>query len=185
MFTSRHRLVAIPGIALCWGLVFSCFRPALRALFCAALVAATVVHLFRSPNPTHHLYTWKYAISAAEKNASPDNAPVLICSDLIESNYSAMPLESPKTSNFFAPLSYYRLTVPVVPLPRALNREAIQVASRFLQEAREKHERFLAMGSNGSYETLNWLTQQDSGAYKVKELGVFDRIKVLEFTPRD
>lgn len=132
-----------------------------------------------------HNYTWKYALDVAEKNASAGNAPVLICSDLPESDHLPMPVGAAiKDSALFAPLSYYHLSVPVVPLPRALNDEAIQAGSQFLQEAKQRHERFLALAFEPSYNTLDWLASNTEGSHRVHELGVFDRIKVLEFIPR-
>ncbi len=130
-------LVAIPGIALCWALIVSRIDSrALRLLFCIALVAVTAYHSFSSPSSRRHNYTWKYALEVAEKNASADNAPVLICSDLPESDHVPMPVGAAvKDSALFAPLTYYQLSVPVVPLPRALNDEAIQAGSQFLQQA--------------------------------------------------
>jgi hypothetical protein len=95
-----------------------------------------------------------------------------------------MPLETAKDSVFFMPLSYYKLSVPVVPLPRALNGEARRVGSQFLQGATQKHERFLALAFQPSYETLIWLAQNAATRYSVRELGTFDGIKVLEFAPR-
>jgi hypothetical protein len=54
------------------------------------------------------------------------------------------------------PLMYYKLTVPVVPLPRSLNDEAMRVGSRFLEDATQQHERFLAM-------PLSILTEPSNG----------------------
>jgi hypothetical protein len=64
-----------------------------------------------------------------------------------------------------------------------LNDEALRVGSPFLQEAREKHERFLAVAYKSSYKTLDWITNGVSGTHDVHKLGVFDGIEVLEFTP--
>ncbi len=184
-FVARHRVVAAPGIALCWALILSPFRfRAVRLLFCVALMATTAYQYYSSPSSGQHGYTWKYALEAAEKNASADNAPVLICSDYPEADYVEMPLNSAKNSPFFTPLSYYRLSVPVVPLPRALNDEAMRVGSRFLQEAATKHERFLALAYQPSYRTLDWLAQSAAATHTVRKLGVFDDIEVLEFVPR-
>jgi len=177
-FVPRHRIVAIPGIALCWALALTPFRSrGIRLLFCVVLVAVTAHQYFGDPLAKRHEYTWKYALEAAEKNASVDSASVLICNDFPESNYLAMPMD-------FAPLSYYKLSVPVVDLPRALNGEAIRVGSNFLREATQKHERFLALAYLPSYKTLDWIEQNAAEAYSVRTIGVFDDIKVLEFTPR-
>jgi hypothetical protein len=94
-----------------------------------------------------------------------------------------MPLDSAKDSPFFAPLSYYKLSVPVVPLPNQLNGEAMRVGSRFLQEAAQKHERFLAIAYK-QYGTLEWLAQMAAATHSVRKLGVFDGVEVLEFVPR-
>ena len=49
----------------------------------------------------------------------PDNAPVLICSDLPEADHMRMPVgPAIGESGILPPLSYYKLTVPVAPLPR-------------------------------------------------------------------
>ena len=187
VFVSRYRLVAIPGIALCWALGVSRIDSrTLRLVFCVALVAATAFRYFKNPIFAHHGYTWKYALDLAQKNASVDGAPVLICSDLPESDYMRMPVGSAvEDSGILAPISYYKLTVPVVPLPRALNDEAIRSGSRFVQQAAERHERFLVLGFTASYATLGWLATYSEGSYYVHELGVFDGVKVLEFRPRD
>ncbi len=80
------------------------------------------------------------------------------------------------------PLSYYKLTVPVAPLPRTLNEEAIRAGSLFLRQQAER--RFLAMAFVESYGTLDWLAKAAGGSHNVRELGVFDGVKVLEFVPR-
>lgn len=185
VFTTVHRLDAVPGIALCWALIFSCidFR-ILRLLFCVALVMATAFVYLNHPTLREHGYAWKYALDYAEKNAITDEAPVVICSDFPEADYTAMPLDSAKDSALFVQLSYYKLSVPVVPLPRALNDEAIRVGSRFLQESVQKHERFLALANEPSYKTLNWLAQNAAATHYVRKLGVFDGVEVLEFVPR-
>ena len=97
-------------------------------------------------------------------------------------------------SGILPPLSYYQLSVPVTPLPRALNDEAMRDGSRFLQQAAQRqkflqqqsqqHGRFLALAFVESYPTLDWLRNQAGGKYNVRELGTFDGVKVLEFAPR-
>jgi Dolichyl-phosphate-mannose-protein mannosyltransferase len=186
IFLDRYCIVAVPGIALCWAWVMWLINSrTMRLMSCIALVAVTVSHSFTSPNSGVHNYTWKYALEVAEKSAAADNAPVLICSDLPESDHLPMPVGSAiKDNALFAPLSYYQLSVPVVPLPRALNAEAIQAGAQFLREAGQRHERFLALAFEPSYETLDWLASNAEGTHRVHELGVFDRVKVLEFIPR-
>jgi mannosyltransferase len=186
MFVDRYRLVAIPGIALCWALLVSLINSrVIRLLFCVVLVAVTAYQNVRSPYSKIHGYTWKYALALTEKNASADGAPVLICSDFVESNYMPMPVgDAVKDSAQFAPLTYYKLSVPVVGLPRALNDEAIRVGSSFLQNAAQRRERFLALGAEHSYKTLQWLVYSTSETYDVRQLGESYGIVVLEFMPR-
>jgi hypothetical protein len=183
MFVPRHRLVAVPGIALCWALLLTPFRSRkTRLLFCALLVAATTCTCLVLPGTRRHGYSWKYALQAAESHASKDNAPVLVCSDWPESDYKNMP-SVPASSVLFAPLSYYRLTVPIVPLPRSLNNEAKEIGASFLQQASGRQERFLAMAFEPSYETLDWLSAKAGGSYAVHKLGVYDGVSLLEFDP--
>ena len=186
IFLDRYCIVAVPGIALCWAWVVGLINSrSLRLLFCTVLVAVTAYHSFTSPSSRVHNYTWKYALEAAERNASRDNSPVLICSDLPESDHMPMPVGAAiKDSALFSPLSYYPLSVPVVPLPRTLNEAAIQAGSRFLREAANRREHFLALAFEPSYETLDWLASNAEGTHDVHELGTFDRVKILEFLPR-
>jgi len=92
--------------------------------------------------------------------------------------------EAVKDSGLFAPLTYYKLSVPVVGLPRALNEEAMGIVSNFVQERRLRKRRFLALGFMPSYKTLEFIESSASGTYSVRKLGVFDGIAVEEFTPR-
>lgn len=186
IFVERYRLVAVPGIALGWGLFVSRIDSRLiRVLFCVAIVSATGYQCFSSPDSGRHGYTWKYALEFAEKNASSDNAPVLICSDFPGSDYMPMPVGAAvKDSGLFTTLSYYKLSVPVVGLPRALNEEAVRVGSGFVQEATQRRERFLALGYRPSYGTLDWLTKIASQTYDVRVLAQLDGIVVREFRPR-
>jgi hypothetical protein len=185
IFVFRYRLVAIPGIALCWALIVNRIDSrALRLLFCMAIVATTVYEHSTASDAKQHGPTWKYALEFAQKNASADNAPVLICSDLPESDYRVLPVGAAVKDNaLFAPLTYYKLTVPVVGLPRSLNDEATRIGSQFLHEATLRRERFLALAFPPSYDTLDWLQANAEDTYHVRELGTFDDIMVMEFTP--
>jgi hypothetical protein len=186
VFIPRYQLVAVPGIALSWALVASLIDSRrLRLLCCLAMVAVMALISFTSRRARSHETSWKAALAFAEKNSSADNAPVLICSGLSESDYMLMPTGSAiEDSGILAQLSYYKLTVPVVPLPLSLNDQAMRLGSRFVQQAADRHERFLAMAFVSSYKSLDWLASNAAGIDYVHELGVFDGIKVLEFVPR-
>jgi hypothetical protein len=186
VFIPRYELVAVPGIALSWALVASLIASRrLRFLCCLAIVILMASISFTSASARSHQKSWKPALAFVEKNASADNAPVLICSGVSESDYMVMPTGSAiEDSGVLVQLSYYKLTVPVVPLPLSLNEQAMQVGSRFVQQAGHRRERFLAMAFETSYKTLDWLANNAVGTYYVHELGVFDGVKVLEFVPR-
>jgi hypothetical protein len=188
-FAPRHRLDAVPGIALCWALLLGSIRSRpVRLAICMAFVGISAYLAYGDPLSRRHESTWKYALDAAERSASADNAPVVICSPFVEtnveSNYASVSPGSAKDSNYFTPLSYYRLSVPVVPLPFALNGEAMRAGSHFLQEAGKRHQRFFALAEHRSFGTLDWLTQSAAGTHTVRKLGVFDGVEVLEFVPR-
>jgi mannosyltransferase len=187
VFVERYRLVAIPGIALAWGLVVSRIDSrVLRTLVCVVLVSLASYQYLSSPYGRRHKWSWKYALELAEKNAATDHAPVLICSDFPSSDYYPMPTgESVKDSSFFTPLSYYKLSGPVVGLPRALNEQARRIGTEFVQQAALKHERFLAVAWVPSYDTLHWLNNITAETYEVRVLGQPDSVVVLEFTPRE
>jgi hypothetical protein len=177
-------LVAVPGIALCWALVVSWINSrVLRLLFCIALVVVAACICFTASSFQRHMYSWKNALAFVEKNASVDNAQVLICSDIPEADHMRMPEGAAiEETGILPPLSYYKLTVPVAPLPRALNEEAIRAGSVLLQQQAER--RFLAMAFVQSYGTLDWLAKAAGTSHTVHELGVFDGVKVLEFVHR-
>jgi hypothetical protein len=183
VFLPRYLLVAVPGIALSWALAASRIDSrTLRWLCSLALVAVMAAISFTSTRARSHETSWKAALAFIEKNASVDNAPVLICSGISESDHMVMPTgRAIADSAVLTPLIYYKLAVPVVPLPRSLNEEAVRVGSHFLAH---QHERFLAMASEYSYPTLEWLSDHARRTNYVRELGVLDGVKILEFVPR-
>jgi mannosyltransferase len=179
IFIPRYCLVAIPGVALCWGLLLSRINSRLLQIAFAVGVLASAINIQVS-NPGHG-YSWKGAISAANVITASDHAPVLMCSDLPESDSRPMPAD-PFDSDIFSPLSYYKVNSPVVPLPRALNPQARAQVQDFL--ASNPHRRFVALAFGPSWPTLRWITDATSASYTVREIGVFDGVAVLEFTPR-
>jgi hypothetical protein len=184
MFAERHRLVAIPGLALCWALAVSRLRgPAAKRLFAGLLTFITIAAVLFSGNPGHHYDSWKQGMQAVEKFTAADHAPVMMCSAFIESDFYPMPAESPKLHSFFAPLTYYKISSPIVPLPQDFNSETIRVASAFLQKAARDHQRFLVAAEIKSHPTVHWIEQAASETFTVRELGRYGVIEIIEFTP--
>jgi uncharacterized membrane protein len=183
VFVFRYRLVAVPGVALCWALAASRITSrGLRLIFCLVFVIVASCHYIATRSTRLNNYTWKYALAFAEKSAAPDQAPVLICSDLPESDYDPMPTSEGAKDNFLFPqISYFQPNIQVIPLPRALNREATRIGSEFLAQS---SRRFLAVGFQPSYPTLKWLAELSDRDYRVREIGDFNGIRVIEFVPR-
>jgi hypothetical protein len=183
VFIPRYLLVATPGIALCWGWLCSVIdsRP-LRALFCFAFVVLCVFQAYTSPISRKHEESWKEALAYADANATVDHAPLLMCSPLVEADYQPMP-EVANESVLYAPLSYYKVSAPVVPLPRTLNDEAQRQASQFLMETAQGRSRFLMLVPEQSQQILDLLAYDTQGAFSPRMLGNFDNIWVIEFVP--
>lgn len=184
LFSPRHQLVAAPGVALSWALALSCYPSRLaRWVFCLVLVGYGLWFASVTPALRQHGYTWKYALAAAEKSAAPDRSPVLICSDWPESDFVPMSPAIVKNTVYYAQLSYYPLSVPVVPLPRALNVEARDAGGAFIRQAKIRRQHFFALAGEPSYGTLEWLRQQAGTSFRVTEIGDFDGVRMLEFRP--
>jgi hypothetical protein len=95
-----------------------------------------------------------------------------------------MPVPSPETSKLYSPLSYYPIHTTVIPMPRTLNAEATRTGRLFLSDAAAHHQRFLATGYLSSAGILNWLMKNSAPNYRVRLVGDFDHVRVLEFDPR-
>ena len=184
MFADRHRLIVVPGAALGWGFVISRFpQPVLRVLYCVAAVAATSYYVLRLPDTKKHFNSWREAVAVIENNAH--GAPIMMVSRFVESDFMTMPVDSPKESPLFAPLSYYKIREPIIPMPKHFSATTVRVASPFLEKALGKHERFLAAENGPPYPTLQWIVRTASASDNVHDLGVHDGIRVLEFVPKE
>ncbi len=86
-------------------------------------------------------------------------------------------------STLFPSLTYYKLSAPVVGLPRTFGKKTVRIASAFLQEAAGKKERFLVLAYAESSDTLDWIEGQASSNFDVHTLGTFDAVRVVEFVP--
>ena len=183
VFIPRYLLVAIPGMALCWGWLCSLMDSrALRASFCVAFVALCVFQAYTSPVSRKHEESWKDALAFADASAAVDGAPLLMCSPLVEADYLPMPAVAAE-SVLYAPLSYYQVKAQVVPFPRTLNTEAERQAKQFLSTA--LHKRFLVLAPWQSQRIVDLLAYYSQDTHSPRVLGRFDNIWVVEFVPRD
>ena len=189
LFVMRYRTVAIPGIALCWALLLSRIESRLlRAAFCLALLAAVAqrqidVPIHGSDPSGMRANSWKGAIDVANSNTRGDHAPVLVCSDVVESDYEPIPTDV-SNSVFFAPLSYYKLSSTVVPLPRSFDEAAQAQLERFLQTASPSRQRFLLISHQSLDSIPRWMEVATAKTYSVKKLGTYDGVTVAEYDPR-
>jgi predicted RNA-binding protein with PUA-like domain len=183
VFIPRYLLVAMPGIALCWGWICSAIESrALRAFFCFAFVALCLFQAYSSPLSRSHEESWKEALAFADANAAADHAPLLMCSPLVEADFQPMP-EVASDSVLYSPLSYYKVSAPVVPLPRTLNGETERQAKQFLLKAAQEHTRFLVLAPWPSLRIVDLLAYDSQPTHTYRVLGNFDEIFVVEFVP--
>jgi len=183
VFIPRYLLVAVPGIALCWGWLCSVIDSrALRGLFCFTFVALCVFQAYTSPLSRRHEESWKQSLAFADANAAEDHAPLLMCSPLVEADFLPMPAVA-SDSVLYAPLSYYKVRAQVVPLPRTLNDEAERQVKHFLLKASQQHSRFLVLAPWPSLRIVDFLAYSSQGTHSPRVLGNFDDIWVVEFIP--
>jgi hypothetical protein len=189
VFINRYEAVAAPGIALCWAWSFGLIDSRLlRVLGCAVLVTWSAYQSYTSPMAGTHGYSWKDALEFADGNAAQDGSPLVICSDLPESDFQNMPTGPANESLLFSPLSYYRVRATVVPMPRTLTDQAQVIGRRFLLEVNNKgvnNKRFIAIGWIRSYPTLDWFASTTSTTHVPHVLAEFLGIVVVEFVPRN
>ena len=184
VFIPRYLLVAVPGIALCWGWLCKLIDSRqVRGFFCTAFVALCAFQAYTSPLAYRHEESWKEALAFADANAAEDHAPLLMCSPLVEADFLPMPAFA-SDSVLYAPLSYYKVNAPVVPLPRTLNEEAERQAKQFLLRAAQEHSRFLVLAPWPSLRIVDLVAYYSQSTYSPRVLGRFDEIWVVEFIPR-
>lgn len=185
VFLERYRLVGAIGVVLFWGFLLALVRSeALHMAFVLLFVPLAIFSAWRTAEFHTHGYSWKPALAYAQFDAEPDSAPVLICSDLSQSDFEPMPAVASE-SVLFAPLSYYKLTVPVVPLPRSLTPEAQRIGAAALANALRHRQRFLVLAFGPSYPTVRWLYDRAQGSFSAHVLGNFQGVVVVEFRPLD
>jgi 4-amino-4-deoxy-L-arabinose transferase-like glycosyltransferase len=177
VFIPRYLLVAVPGISLCWGWLCSLIDSrALRAFFFFAFVALCTFQAYSSPLSRRH----EESLAFADANAVVDHAPLLMCSPLVEADFQPMPAIASE-SVLYSPLSYYKVSALVVPLPRTLNDEAERQAKQFLLNA--AHTRFLVLAPWPSLRIVDLIANDSRSTHAYRVLGNFDEIFVVEFVP--
>jgi hypothetical protein len=180
----RYLTVVAPGSALTWALLLSFVDSRLlRKIFCVGLVGLTVFQCYRSPLSRRHELNFKEAHAFVDANVAKDNAPVLVCSAFIESDFEPMPADRNSENALVSQVSYYPINAPLTFLPMDLNDEAMRIGKQTVAEALQRGQRFLAVAPPTSYQTIDWLTTYSRGAFHAELLGEFNEIVVVEFRP--
>jgi hypothetical protein len=180
----RYFTVVAPGSALLWAwLTMRIDSVILRQIFCVGIVAVTVFETYSSPLSRKHELSFKQTHAFINANVGADDAPVLVCSAFIESNFEELPTD-PKSENALnSQIDYYPIHAPVIFMPMDINDEAKRIGEAALRAAAERHQRFLALAAPTSYQTINWLAGNDHGAFTARVIAEFDEIVVVEFSP--
>lgn len=182
VFLARYVLVAVPGIALCWAWLLSLVNS--RVMKVLAVMAVVLIGISNILSvPPRHSYSWKTAIGFTRVDVARDHAPVLMCSDYVESDTHALPGSPVTDSAFVSQVSYYTIGEPVRVLPRELTEYSKSAISSFL-EGEASHKRFVVLAFKPSYPTIHWLKEKTQNSHSEHYLGVFDGVFVVEFLPR-
>jgi 4-amino-4-deoxy-L-arabinose transferase-like glycosyltransferase len=181
----RYFVVVAPGSAMIWAwLTSSIDSRLLRQIFCVGLVAVTVFEAYRSPASRRHEINFKQAHAFVNRNAAADNAPVLVFSAFIESDYEPLPHAPGSENALLSQIDYYPIHQPWIFLPIDLNQKTKQIAGQAVLTAAGRHQRFIAVVPPSSYPSLDWLAEYTRGTFTAQTLGLFDReIMVVEFRP--
>jgi mannosyltransferase len=181
----RYFVVVAPGSALIWAwLTCRIDSRLLRQVFCVGLVAVTVFEAYRSPDSRRHEINFKEAHAFVNANGVPNDAPVLVFSAFIESDYEPLPQALGMENAMLSQIDYYPVHQPWIFLPIDLNEKTAQIAQQAVLGAAQRHQRFIAIVPPSSYRSLDWLADYTRGSFTAQTLGLFDReILVVEFRP--
>jgi hypothetical protein len=181
----RYLSVVAPGSAMLWAMLTSRIDSrVLRLLLCAGLAGTMLFQAFRSPTSRRHELNFKQAHEFVNAEVASDNAPVLVGSAFIESDYWPMPTDPQADNALLSQVSYYPIHAPIIMLPMDLDDQTRQIAGQVVSTAALRHERFLMILPPTSYESGRWLIDYVGGAFSTRVAGMYDEIVVLEFRPR-
>jgi hypothetical protein len=129
------------------------------------------------------LADWGSAAEFINRNVAGDHAPVLIRSQLIESDF--MPIEPIEDNGNFPQLSYYPVRAHLVPLQNTFTAKQMSSIHRFLENATTRSTgRFLVVSvpdPSPPAPLLSYITGQMGPTCKVTRLVDFDGVAITEF----
>lgn len=181
----RYFSVVAPGSALTWAwLTGRIDSRLLRIILGAGLAAATCLEAYSSPASRTHELTLKQANAFVNSNVAPDDAPVLVFSAFIESDYEPLPTVPKSENALLSQIDYYQLNPPWVFLPIDLNERTMEIAREAALVAAQRNRRFLAVVPPSSYPSLQWLANYTRGSFTSRMLAEFESgATVVEFRP--
>ncbi len=184
MFTDRYMISYTPGLSLSLALLVRSVEPVIARRVIIALSALFVAGgLFVTNHIWHHSNDdWGAALNFVQAGTVQDGAPVLICSQYVESDFMdwrALPLNQ---NVLFSPLSYYRVDANFVPLPSDFRPELPDYLDRFVSQTARRYSHFMLVSDRGSLPPFVYWLQGRLGKNCRAELKAeFGRIRVFEF----
>jgi len=181
----RYLTAAAPGSALLWALLTRRVDSRwLRQSFCVFLVLVTVVEFYRSPARRKHELSFKGAHEVVNELEKQEQAPVLVCSAFIESNYEPMPKDQNEENPLLSQVDYYPIHASVKMLPITLSDQTVRLAGPIIADIANTHGRFLVVVAPDSYPVLQWLSSYVSGQFDGRIVSNSNDVIVAEFTIR-
>jgi hypothetical protein len=186
LFVTRYFLSYSPGLATCFGIILGSFRP--KIVHAAVLSAMALFLALSVGRPTSFRHTvglgdWGSAAEFINRNVARDHAPVLIRSQLIESDF--MPLEPIEDNGNFPQLAYYPMRAQLIPLQNTFTAAQMSSIHTFLKDfAARDTGRFLVASFTGPSPMepmLFYIIGQLGPTCKVTRLADFDGVAITEF----
>jgi hypothetical protein len=189
VFLPRYFLPYAGGLAICLAVVLGSFsRNVVGIAFIFGLIVMAALPL-RHPASLRHaanLGDWGAAIAFLNRQTALNNAPVLMRSQFVESNF--LSLTAVEDNPTFAQLSYYPIKARVIPLAATFSEPSRQVIDEAVRTSLESSGRFLFAsysGPPGSPQPfLFYLRGKLGSSWQVREVGNFDDVVVTEFALR-
>jgi hypothetical protein len=186
LFVKRYFLCYSPGLAMCFGIILRSFRPKIVRAAVLSVMALFVALSMGRPTSFRHtvgLGDWGSAAEFINRNVAKDHAPVLIRSQLIESDF--MPIEPVDDNGNFPQLSYYPIRAQLIPLQNTFTAGQMSSIHGFLEKATTRNTgRFLVVSFTGPSPMapmLFYIIGQMGPTCKVTRLADFDGVAITEF----
>jgi hypothetical protein len=186
LFVTRYFLSYSPGLATCFGIMVGSFRD--KTVRTAVLNAMALFVTLSAGRPNSFRHTvgsgdWGSAAEFINRNVARDHAPVLIRSQLVESDF--MPIEPIEDNGNFPQLSYYPMRAQLIPLQNTFTAAQMSSLHAFLENATTRSTgRFLVVSfldPSPMAPMLSYIIGQMGPTCTVTRLADFDGVAITEF----